>query len=298
MLPPWLGSNSSNKRGEGEDSRTFRLRVAYDGTGYAGFQRQPRQPTVQAAIEDALWRFTAERITIRYAGRTDAGVHAEGQVIAFETSRELDASAVLAGLNTYLPPSIVAWEATAVAPGYHPRRSALSRCYRYQVWQGAWPSPFLRRYSWHVRDPLDLAAMERAAAPLLGEHDFAAFAQRSGAAVKSTVRRVDRIELRRAGPLLLVEVEANAFLPHMVRTIVGTLVWVGRGRLAVSAVEQLLTSRDRREAGPSAPGHGLFLAFVRLADDLPGRASGAEQALAWLGEAQRSAWCSGERFAP
>ncbi|GIW07880.1 MAG: tRNA pseudouridine synthase A [Dehalococcoidia bacterium] len=210
---------------------------------------------------------TGERITIRYAGRTDAGVHAEGQVIAFETRRELDERSVLAGLNANLPPTIVAWEATAVEPGYDPRRRALSRRYRYQIEHRPWPTPFLRRYSWHVREALDIAAMHRAAQALVGEHDFAAFAHRSGVAVGSTVRRVTWIAVRRTEDQVRVEIEANAFLPHMVRNIVGTLVWIGRGRLGENELPRILASRDRRRAGPAAPGHGLFLVQVRYPDD-------------------------------
>ncbi|MCS6802359.1 MAG: tRNA pseudouridine(38-40) synthase TruA [Dehalococcoidia bacterium] len=245
------------------------MRLAYDGSDFAGFQRQPSQPSVQEAIETALWRFTGERITIRYAGRTDAGVHAEGQVIAFETRRALDERSVLAGLNAHLPPSIVAWEAKAVEPGYDPRRRALSRVYRYQIEHRPWPTPFLRRYSWHVRAPLDVAAMDRAAQALVGEHDFAAFAHRSGVAVGSTVRRVARVAVRRMEDRVIVEIEADAYLPHMVRNIVGTLVWIGRGRLGENAIARILASRDRRFAGPAAPGRGLFLVRVRYPDDPP-----------------------------
>lgn len=224
---------------------------------------------MQEAIESALWRLTGDRITIRYAGRTDAGVHAEGQVVAFETDRALDERSVLAGLNANLPPTIVAWEARQVDPGYDPRRRAVSRVYRYQIEQRPWPSPFLRRYSWHVREPLDIAAMHRAAQALVGEHDFAAFAHRSGLAVGSTVRRVASIAVRRVADLVVVEIEADAYLPHMVRNIVGTLVWVGRGRLSEQAIPIILASRDRRRAGPAAPGHGLFLVRVRYPDDPP-----------------------------
>ncbi|MFN8532053.1 MAG: tRNA pseudouridine(38-40) synthase TruA [Dehalococcoidia bacterium] len=250
-------------------SRTFRLRVSYDGTDYAGFQRQRALPSVQASIEDAIWRFTAERVTIRYAGRTDSGVHAEGQVIAFETTRSLDNRSVLAGLNANLPPAIVAWEAKEVEAGYDPRRRALSRLYRYQIEQRPWPTPFRRRYSWHVRDELDLAVMARAATAFIGERDFAAFAHRSGIAVSSTVRRVDRVEVRQAEDQVVIEVEANAFLPHMVRNIVGILVWIGLGRRQVDEIESMLASRDRRSAGPAAPGRGLFLVRVRYPDDPP-----------------------------
>jgi tRNA pseudouridine38-40 synthase len=241
--------------------------VAYDGADFAGFQRQPGRPSVQEAIETALWRLTGEWISIRYAGRTDRGVHAEGQAIAFETARALDERSVLAGLNANLPPTIVAWEARAVEPGYDPRRRALSRLYRYQIEHRPWPTPFLRRYSWHVREALDLAAMGRAAQALVGEHDFAAFSHRSGVAVGSTVRRVAWIAVRRVEDRVLVEIEANAFLPHMVRNIVGTLVWIGRGRLDEGELPRILASRDRRRAGPAAPGHGLFLVRVRYPDD-------------------------------
>lgn len=241
--------------------RTYLLRVAYDGTGYNGFQRQPGQPTVQATIEDALWRLTGERHSIGYAGRTDTGVHAEDQVVRLETVLPTPA-AVLAGLNAQLPESVVVRHAEEVDPAFDPRRNAVRRTYRYVIENSAWPSPFRRRYSWHVRPALDCARMHQAAQALLGEHNLSAFTEHSGVHLPSTSRRIDEARFERDGAILTFTISANAFLPHFVRNVVGTLVWIGRGRLGVNDMARILVGRDRTQAGPAAPGHGLFLIRV------------------------------------
>ncbi len=252
---------------ETQPDRAFRLRVSYDGTGYVGFQRQPGQRTIQEVLEHAAWRLTGEHRRIGYAGRTDAGVHALGQVISLETAQNLTERTVLAGLNAHLPPEIVVWEATQVPLGFDPRRTALSRTYVYRIENRQWPTPFLRRYSWHVRERLDETAMQQAVAGLPGVRDLAALTQKSGVMLPSTSRRIDQVQVSRKGDLVSVTIEANAFLPHVVRNLVGTLVWIGRGRRSANEFETLLASRDRRQAGPAAPGHGLFLVRVRYPDD-------------------------------
>ncbi|MCS7002992.1 MAG: tRNA pseudouridine(38-40) synthase TruA, partial [Dehalococcoidia bacterium] len=159
------------------------------------------------------------------------------------------------------------------AADFDPRRQAISRVYRYLIDQAPWPLPFWRRYRWHVREPLDIDAMRAAAAPLLGTHDFAAFTARGGD-LRSTIRRLDRITIARSGETIAVEFEGNAFLPHFVRTVVGALVAVGAGRRSASDIASILASRDRRLAGPAAPGHGLYLVRVRYPGDPPDTGEG------------------------
>jgi len=245
----------------------FRLRISYDGTDYFGFQSQPGKPTVQARIEEAIWRFTGERIRIGYAGRTDTGVHAMGQVVSFTTEIRLSEPQVLTAMNANLPDEIVVWEAREVPEDFDPRRSAVSRAYRYIIENQIWPTPFNRRFSWHVRDKLDIEAMRAGASELVGRVDLACFTEKSGERVQSTVRNVLRSEVQRDDGIVSFEIEANSFLPHVVRNIVGTLVWVGRGRLNSNEIRGIVGSRDRKTAGPAAPGRGLFLVRVKYPDD-------------------------------
>lgn len=240
------------------------LTLAYDGTGYCGFQRQrpgPR-PAVQEVLERALGRALGVGVAVTAAGRTDAGVHAEAQVVAFRAETSIPVARLPYAVNRLLPPDVVvtgAWEAPA---GFHPRFSAVGKVYRYALWRAPFPSPFWRRYAWHRPQPLDVPAMRQAAALLEGRRDFAAM-MAAGRPVRDTVRTVVRCEVEDRFPLLLVRVEADGFLYKMVRTMVGTLVEVGRGRMAPAEVAAILASRDRRRAGPTAPPHGLCLEAVR-----------------------------------
>lgn len=239
--------------------------VEYDGTRYSGFQRQPvdRGPTIQGEIETALRRVTGASVQIIGAGRTDSGVHATGQVISFQSEARLDADAWRRALNAYLPRDI-AVRATRVAPdGFHARKSALSRQYRYRVFHDPIRSPLRERYAWRAPNPLDVAAMCAAANLLPGERDFGAFGSsprdsREDGYRGHTVRRLTLARCAWQAPDEIVfDFAANAFLTGMVRRLVGTLALVGSGRLTVDGFIDILEARDKARAGPAAPPHGL-----------------------------------------
>jgi len=242
-------------------TRTLRLVVEYDGTGLAGWQRQDGQPTVQGWLEKAFRQMTGQEVLVRGAGRTDAGVHAEGQVASVEVASAIPAIGFLRGLNCQLPPEIAVLEVADVPAGFDARHDSRGKLYRYQVWNHPVRSPRWARYSWHVYDPLEVHAMREAAAVLLGEHDFRAF--RSSACDRTnTVRIIRRLDLRRAGALIALEVEGTAFLRNMVRIIAGTLVGVGRGKMSADTVAAVLAAGDRTKAGVTAPACGLTLVKV------------------------------------
>lgn len=235
--------------------------VAYDGTDYQGFQRQANGPTVQAVLETALAQVTGEERTILAAGRTDAGVHAEGQVIAFDTEWRHPVAALQRALNAVLPPDVAIRRMGQAQPGFHPRYDAWSRHYRYTVYNHPVRSPLARRTALHVVESLDLAAMQRASHWLVGEHDFATFGQPTHG--ESTTRRVLQAKWSGESPWLYFDIEANAFLYRMVRSLVGTLLEVGKGRMTVQAFREVLIGRKRAQAGPTAPPHGLCLIEVK-----------------------------------
>ena len=232
--------------------------MAYDGTAYAGFQIQPNAPTVQGEIERVLAVICAEPVRITGAGRTDAGVHATGQVIDLRTTSGLGQAELERGVNALLPEDIAISELEPAEDSFHARFSATGRTYEYRIRNAAVRDPlWMRREHWHPED-LDDAAMRAAAAHLVRRHDFAAFA--SG---ESGERTVTRAEWVREGEILRFEIDADAFLRGMVRGIVGTLLWVGRGKLTVERFGEVLAGRDRALAGPSAPAKGLCLVAVR-----------------------------------
>ncbi len=235
--------------------------VAYDGTDYGGFQRQANAPSIQAVLETALAQVTQEAVTVLAAGRTDAGVHAAGQVIAFDTAWRHSLGDLQRALNAVLPADVAVLEVAEAAPDFHPRYAARSRRYRYTIYNAPVRCPLARRYSLHVAEPLGLAAMQQAAQCLVGEHDFAAFGRPPQG--ETTVRRVLAAEWGGELPWLTFDIEANAFLYHMVRSIVGTLLLVGRGEMSVEEFAAVLASCDRGRAGPTAPPHGLCLMEVR-----------------------------------
>ncbi len=237
-----------------------RATVAYDGTEYRGFQRQLSEPTVQEALETALERITQTPIRVLAAGRTDAGVHAKGQVIAFDTSWQRGLSVLQRAMNAVLPPDVAVRGLQQVASDFHPRFDAQSRRYRYTVYNAPVRSPLARRSSLHVRRRLDVAAMEQAASALVGTHDFATFGRPPQG--DNTVRCVLEVAWRHDPPWLFFEIEANAFLFRMVRSIVGTLLAVGRGKLSPDEFDQVLASQDRSLAGKTAPARGLCLIQV------------------------------------
>lgn len=235
--------------------------VQYDGTDYAGFQRQPDVPTVQAELEAALTRLLREPVHLTAASRTDAGVHALGQVVAFGTASAIPIANLPRALNAALPIAVSVVRAEEAPAGFHPRFDATGKLYTYRVLSRETPSPFLCRYAWHVEDPLDRGAMAEAAEVLVGEHDFAAFCA-AGSDVHTTVRNLYRLDLDAEGDVLELRLAADGFLYMMVRIIVGTLVEVGKGRLAPADAAAILASGHRRQAGPTAPPQGLCLVRV------------------------------------
>jgi tRNA pseudouridine38-40 synthase len=235
--------------------RHVRLVVEYDGTEYAGFQIQPERPTVQGVLEQALQELLGRRHRIHAASRTDAGVHACGQVVSFTTEHAIPLERIGQALNEHLPADVVVTAADEAPPGFHPRFQARCKQYRYRLLARPLPSAFLGRHAWHLQQPVDVAAMQQAAATLVGKHDFAAFCA-SGSAVRNTVREIYELTVRPAGEIIEIDVRGNGFLYMMVRIIVGTLVEVGRGRMAPEQMAAILQSRDRRQAGPTAPARG------------------------------------------
>jgi len=236
----------------------FRLKLAYDGAAYHGWQKQPQLKTVQGVLEGALMRLTRTCGNLNASGRTDAGVHALDQVVSFSADTSLSPDNLLRALNSLLPSDIVVTEVTYVPEDFHARYSAKSKVYLYMIWKDPFPSPFYYRYSWHIPFPLNLETMEEAAGHLLGTHDFSAFRATSGKD-RNPQRNLLRIDLVSEESFLKMFVEADAFLHHMVRNIVGTLVEIGRGRFLSYQSKVILESRDRRKAGPTAPPQGLFL---------------------------------------
>lgn len=249
--------------------RQIRLRVEYDGTSLCGWQRQTNGPTVQGHLEAALAQLLQQPTVVVGASRTDAGVHARGQIASFRTERAIPVYNIRRALNSLLPASIAITDATEVGDDFHPRFSATGKHYRYSILVRADRSPRWQHRAWHHPDPLDREAMRAAVIPLLGEHDFAAF-RAAGCTAATTVRRIDAIELSDADPeLLTLDVRGNAFLRMMVRIVVGTLVEVGTGRRTAAQVAEILESRDRTRAGITAPAQGLELMEVRYDGSRP-----------------------------
>jgi len=240
-----------------------RLTIEYDGTGYSGWQLQSGQDTIQARIEAALQKLFGQKVRIHGAGRTDAGVHALGQVAAFDAPRHFDPIDLRRALNAMLPPDIAVREAVEAASRFDPRRDAYLRAYEYRILNRELRSVFDHRYAWHVRDALDLDAMRTSARRFLGEHDFAAF-RTLGTETKSTLRRIYVSQWEQRGEdLLLYRIEGSSFLRHMVRAMVAAMVEIGRQRMRVAALDALLSGGDRATAPAAAPACGLFLVEVR-----------------------------------
>ncbi len=240
----------------------IRIIVEYDGANYSGWQVQSGQDSIQARIENALERIFSEKIRVHGAGRTDAGVHARGQSAAFRLPRQFDPAELMRALNALLPADIAVVSTMRARDSFDPRRDAHSRVYEYRVLNQPIRSAFEFRYSWLVREPLELDAMNEAAGVFLGEHDFAAL-RSLGSDEKTTVRRVLVSAWRRDGRLLTYRVEATAFLRHMVRTMVAAMVDAGRGAITPGQIAQLLAGRDRALAPAAAPACGLYLVEVR-----------------------------------
>ncbi|MGC9348581.1 MAG: tRNA pseudouridine(38-40) synthase TruA [Anaerolineae bacterium] len=239
--------------------------IAYDGTGYSGFQIQKNAPTVQAEVEQVLAQLTGEPIRILGAGRTDAGVHAEGQVVAFDTSWRHPPSDLQRGMNALLSDQIAVFELSRVEPDFHPRFDAVRRWYRYTIYQSAVSHPMFTRYSLRVGRSLEIDAMSEATRSLIGRHDFLAFG--SPPQGDNSVRNVVRAIWTSEEPWLYFDIEADAFLYRMVRMLVGTLLRVGYGAITPEAFEEILTSRARERAGPAVVAKGLCLKSVFYTND-------------------------------
>ena len=262
--------------GEGEASAgaavdlrpVWRLLLEYDGTDFAGWQRQPGAArTVQGVLEEAAARVTGAPAAVLGAGRTDAGVHAAGQLASLHVATRLEPPALLRALNAVLPHDVAVRSLAPAPEGFHPRRAARSKLYAYRLWTSPVRSPLRERFALWKRPPLDLAAMGEAAGLVVGTHDFASFCAAGGAA-RTTLRTVSRAEWRgEVGAELVFEVEGSGFLRHMVRNLVGTMLEIGRGRRGPAWIAELLAARDRTRAGPTAPAHGLTL--VRVDDGFP-----------------------------
>jgi tRNA pseudouridine38-40 synthase len=240
----------------------FRLTLEYDGSNYSGWQLQSGPDSIQARVEAALAQLFGAPLRVYGAGRTDAGVHARGQVAAFHAPRVINAAEVRSALNALLPPDIAVVAAEPVADDFDPRRAAWSRIYEYRILNRDVRSALTFRRAWLVRDRLDLTAMNRAATAFLGEHDFAAF-RTLGSGERTTVRRILESAWRRDGDTLIYRIEGTAFLRHMVRTMVGVMVAIGRGKLAPEELATLLEARDRARVPAAAPACGLYLMEVR-----------------------------------
>jgi tRNA pseudouridine38-40 synthase len=239
----------------------FKLTVAYDGTDFVGWQRQASGVSIQGLIEDALAELEEQPVTVNGAGRTDAGVHAHGQVASVSLTRSIDPATLVRAVNVRLPPAVRVVDAQVVPAGFPARFSARSKSYRYRIWNARVSSPFERAYAWHIPEPLDADAMGDAASIFEGAHDFAAF-QGAGTITSGTERTIFSSRTARNGPLVAYDVCGDGFLRHMVRNIVGTLVEVGRGKRSPGWVGDVLASRDRGQAGQTAPPEGLFLMGV------------------------------------
>jgi tRNA pseudouridine38-40 synthase len=260
--------------------RNVRARLAYDGSRFFGWQRQDGFESVQEALEDALLALTGDQITVHGAGRTDTGVHALGQVASFHVETRLDDDRLLHALNAHLVPGVVIERLETCPDDFHARFDARGKRYLYRTLTSRFRPPFGRAYAHHCREPLDLVAMRAAAAVLVGEHDFSAFAS-TGSPRSSNVRRLSSLRLVARRDVFLIAMQGSGFLYNMARAIAGTLIDVGRRKTTPAGVAEVLASRDRKRAGPTAPPEGLFLLSVLYEDEVlvgrhrgPGGAAG------------------------
>ncbi len=244
---------------ESASQRRIALVLEYDGTDFSGSQLQPDAPSIQHALETAIEQLTGERARVAFAGRTDAAVHARGQVGVFDSDSSLETPVFVSGLNAHLPDQIAVRSAREVNADFDPRRHAASRTYRYTIYNDRARSPLARFRAWHVRERLDTGAMQQAASLLVGEHDFASFTRDEGI---PTVRCIRRCDVSSEPPNVFVAMEADGFLRNQVRRTVGALVQVGSGKLGVGGFQRLLEAPELASAGPVAPPQGLSLEGV------------------------------------
>ena len=243
-------------------SHAWRLSLAWDGTAYAGWQRQPNGTAIQEVVEKALGvLFHGEAIDARAAGRTDAGVHAALQWVAFDPPAEIERRRLVASMNGLLPQDIACLDAVPVPLGYSPRDAVARKHYRYRILNRAERCPFRERFTWHLRTPLDVDAMARGASHLVGRHDFSAF-RAAGCGARTTVRTIERADVQRDGDEVQLDFVGDAFLRYQVRIMVGTAIDVGLGRRTLAEVREALETGDREKAGRTAPPDGLYLVEV------------------------------------
>ena len=248
------------------------LILEYDGIRYHGSQLQANAPTIQGEMEKALQKLTGERTRVKAASRTDAGVHAKGQVISFRTKSALPLKAFVGGLNYYLPRDIAVKEAFGVDDSFDVRRSALSREYKYFILNSPTRSPMRQGFSYLVNGNLDIGAMNQACQALIGKHDFASFVTSTDIGEKSTVRNVHKAGIERDGDMVVLDMVANSFLPHQVRNTVGSLIKVGQGKMTVEEFYGMVEARRPGLAGPTAPAGGLCLMRVNYPSPFGGDA--------------------------
>ena len=247
-------------------TRRLKLLLEYNGTRYHGWQWQPNAVTIQGTLEACLARLTNGPVRLHAAGRTDAGVHALGQVAHFDTASTIAIAALVRGANSLLPDDIVVCQAVEVPAAFHARYAARRKTYAYMVHNHSIPSALRAPYAWHVPQALDLPAMRAAASVLVGQHDFSAFRAASCTA-RSPWRHLFRLRITRHAARLVFVLCADGFLQHMARNIVGTLVAIGRGQIVADAMPTILHRGQRQYAGPTAPAHGLFLVRVVYGTD-------------------------------
>ncbi len=250
----------------------FKLTVAYDGTGYEGWQVQKIGTGVQQKVEEALAKLFPSHPRVHSSSRTDAGVHALGMVAHFEVPRaecSMDARKLALAINAWLPPDVRVLAAARARPDFHARFQASGKQYRYFIWNAPAMNPLIRQTAWHVPRPLDLRALREAAKLFVGRHDFQSFTANPGYKRASTVRTVTRCAVQKRGPLLTVVIEGDGFLYKMCRGMVGTLVQAGLGKFPPGEIKGMLAKRDRRVAGMTAPAHGLVLWKVFYARRAP-----------------------------
>jgi tRNA pseudouridine38-40 synthase len=243
-------------------ARNIKMILSYDGSSFMGWQAQPGQRTVQSTVEDVLKIIFDEQIRINAAGRTDAGVHAFGQVAAFSTLSSITTGALQKAINSLLPDDISIISVEDAPEEFHPRYSAKSKTYLYAIDTSSVRNPFFSRYALHARHRLDIESMMQSTGYFIGEHDFASF-MGAGTPVKSTVRTISASEITVRGSMVYYTIRGSGFLRHMVRNIVGTLVEVGKGKIPIDGIDEIIKAKDRSMAGPTAPPQGLYLVNVK-----------------------------------
>ena len=246
--------------------RRIKLIVAYDGTEYSGWQIQPEAPTIEMCLDKAIHELTGENVHVTGASRTDAGVHAYGNVAVFDTESTIPGDRFTFALNRFLPDSIVIQDSWEVSVDFHPRHCNTRKTYEYRILNTAVPLPQKRNFTWHVAGSIDIEKMKEAAAYIVGEHDFKSFCCVRTQA-ESTVRTIYSLEVLQEGSEIIIRIKGNGFLYNMVRIITGTLIQVGKGRFMPEYVKQMLEAKNRTVAGQTAPPQGLTLVGIEYVDN-------------------------------